>query len=133
VLSQPREGSTVQPFALVIEDNKDHALIFAEALRAADYETEMVYDGETALARLAATAPALVVLDLRIPRVPGREILRYIRAENRLAETRVILATGDHITAERLHNEAEVVLIKPIDFIQLRDLAVRMRPPESAD
>jgi CheY-like chemotaxis protein len=97
VFSQPGEGSTVQPFALVIEDNKDHALIFAEALRAADYETEMVHDGETALARLAATIPALVVLDLRIPRVPGREILRYIRAENRLAETRVILATGANV------------------------------------
>lgn len=123
----------MQPFALIIEDNKDHAIIFTEALKAAGYETETVHDGETALARLAAAAPALVVLDLRVPRVPGSEILRYIRADDRLAETRVILATGDHITAERLQNEAEVVLIKPIDFIQLRDLAVRMRPPEPAD
>jgi len=123
----------MQPLALVIEDNKDHAVIFAEALKGADFEVETTHDGETALARLADITPALVLLDLRVPKVPGIEILRHIRADDRLAETRVILATGDHITAERLHDEAEVVLIKPIDFIQLRDLAVRMRPPESAD
>ncbi len=117
----------MKEFALVVEDNEEHAFIFAEALQAAGFDTEIIQDGDTALARLDATTPTLVLLDLRVPRVPGREILRHIRADARLAGTRVILATGDHIMAQSLQNEAEVVLIKPIGFDQLRDLAIRMR------
>lgn len=117
----------MEPFALIIEDNADHAFLFADALQAAGFQTEVVADGDTALARLAATTPALVVLDLRMPLVPGIDILRHIRTDVHLTEVCVIVATGDPITAERLRGDADVVLIKPIDFDQLRDLATRFR------
>jgi DNA-binding response OmpR family regulator len=118
----------MEPFALIIEDNADHAFLFADALQAAGFVTEIVVDGDAALERLAATTPALVVLDLRMPLVPGKDVLRHIRSDAQLTEVCVILATGDHLTAERLRGEADVVLIKPIDFDQLRDLAISLRP-----
>ncbi|MBN1991914.1 MAG: response regulator transcription factor [Anaerolineae bacterium] len=116
------------PLAFIIEDDDKLATIFAEALRMAEFETEVVQDGHTALTRLANTTPAVVVLDLHLPHVSGQEILQQIRGDERLAKTRIILATADALMAEHLRQKADLVLIKPISFSQLRDLSARLRP-----
>jgi DNA-binding response OmpR family regulator len=115
------------PLALVIEDDYDLSNIFAQALRSAGFEPEIIRTGDVALARLACTEPGVVVLDLHLPRVAGMDILRQIRADPRLAETRVIVATADDRLAEILHEEADLVLVKPISFSQLRDLSARLK------
>ena len=113
--------------ALIIEDDADLATIFAEAIKTAGFEAHTVRDGKTALAQLAATAPSIVVLDLHLPNVSGMDILKYIRADARLAKTRVILTTADARMADMLQGQADLVLVKPISFGQLRDLAARLR------
>ena len=118
------------PLALIIEDDPDLANIFAKALRAAEYEIEIIRDGTAALERLSGTEPAVVVLDLHLPYVSGKTILHHIRADRRLAQTRVMLTTADSILADTLRSEADLVLLKPISYGQLRDLAVRLRPPD---
>lgn len=115
------------PFALVIEDDPDAAAIFSEALKAAEFEVETIETGDKALERLSVTTPAMIVLDLHLPHVAGPEILRHVRADPRLAETQVIIATADPSMAEPLHDQADLVLLKPISFSQLRDLAKRLR------
>jgi two-component system phosphate regulon response regulator PhoB len=117
--------------ALIIEDNRELAIIFSQALQAAGFATGIIEDGDQALARLAITAPDVVVLDLHIPRVSGVEILRRIRADARLAGTRVIVATADMRATDMLQDQADLVLIKPVSFTQLRDLAGRLAPPRS--
>ena len=114
--------------ALIIEDNSDLAVIFAQALQAAGFATGIIRDGDQALARLAIATPDVVVLDLHMPRVSGAEILRRIRADARLAGTRVIVATADAYVADVLREQADLVLIKPVSFTQLRDLAGRLVP-----
>jgi len=113
--------------ALIIEDDYDLSDIFAQALQAAGFETQIIRSGDTALARLASTTPDVVVLDLHLPHVSGVDILQEIRADARLAETRVIVATADPRAAEVLEDQATLVLLKPISFGQLRDLAGRLR------
>ena len=120
------------PSALIIEDDPKLAVIFAGALQMADFEVEVVQDGQTALARLAAVVPAVVVLDLHLPGASGVDILAHIRADERLEETKVILATADAIRAEQLRNKADLVLLKPISIHQLSTLARRFRPTETA-
>jgi two-component system phosphate regulon response regulator PhoB len=110
-------------FGLIIEDDQDLSVIFSEALQAAGFETEIIRAGDLALERLATTTPSVVVLDLHLPRVAGTDILRHIRADTRLADTRVIVATAHPHMAESLRDEADLVLLKPISFSQLRDLA----------
>ncbi len=122
-----------KPLAFVIEDEREQADIFANALQMAEFETEIIRDGSTALERLAVAVPALVVLDLHLPNVSGADILRQIRADDRLAKTRVILATADPQMAEILREECDLVLIKPVSFYQLRGLAARLRPPDSVN
>jgi DNA-binding response OmpR family regulator len=111
------------PLALIVEDDPKLAAIFAEALRLAGFEAEIAPDGYTARARLTATTPAVVVLDLHLPHVSGEDLLAQIRSDDRLAQTRVILATADPLMAESLRAKADLVLIKPISFNQLRDLS----------
>ena len=119
------------PLALIVEDDSKQATIFAQALNMAKFETEVVHDGKVALDRLAIIVPALVILDLHLPNYTGDYILKEIRADERLAKTRVILATADPLMAEPLRAKSDLVLLKPISFNQLRDLAGRLRPPDT--
>ena len=57
-------------------------------------------------------------------------MLQQIRADVRLDDTRVFLATADANMAAQLRDQAELVLLKPIGFSQLKDLAERFRPKE---
>lgn len=116
------------PLAFIIEDNFHIAEIFAEALRMAGFETEIIRDGKTALTRLAVAIPVVVILDLSLPLVSGKDILQHIRADARLIDTRVVLATAEPWLADSLRPQVDLVLIKPVDFNQLRDLATRLRP-----
>ncbi len=113
-------------FALIIEDDVGQSIVFAEALKAGGFETEIIRDGQVATQRLSAITPEIIVLDLHLPHVAGLDILRQIHADDRLAETRVIVATADAVLAKELREQADLVLVKPISFKQLRDLAVRM-------
>jgi CheY-like chemotaxis protein len=113
--------------ALVIEDDHDLAAIFSQALRVAGFEVETVSTREAALARLAACVPHVVTLDLHLQQARGADILRYIRSEPRLAEVNVVLTTADSAMAEELQDQADFVLVKPISFVQLRDLAARLK------
>ncbi len=113
--------------ALVIEDDRDLSLIFAQALRTAGFEVETVNTAADAFKWLANTDPQVVTLDLHLQQTKGDEILRYIRAEPRLAQTNIIVTTADSAMADALHDEADYVLIKPISFTQLRDLTMRLK------
>jgi DNA-binding response OmpR family regulator len=119
---------TDQLLALIIEDDIDQATIFAGALQAAGFDVEVIRDGGEGLRRLTAIVPDVVVLDLHLPRTSGADILDAIREDARLDKSRVIVATADPRMAEILDEKADLVLIKPISFVQLRDLAGRLKP-----
>jgi CheY-like chemotaxis protein len=121
-----------KPLALIIEDDPDAAAIFSAALEAADFEIEIVSTGDKALERLTVTEAMVVVLDMHLPHVAGPDILRYIRADARLKELQVIIATADPSMVDTLQEEVTLVLLKPISFSQLRDLAKRLRQHASA-
>lgn len=120
-----------KPLAYIIEDNHDTVTIFKGALEMAGYEVEAAYDGAVAQKHLTEIVPDLIVLDLHIPNVSGDIVLNQIRADKRLKETRVFLATADANMAAQLRDDAELVLLKPIGFSQLKDLAERFRPGEN--
>ena len=119
--------SPTQPLALVIEDDVQLAEIFSKALALADYQTEIIGDGAMAMVRLGQVVPQLIVLDLHIPYVPGNKLLSQIRTDPMLKKSTVIVATADSVLAESLEDQADFVLLKPISFAQLRDLAMRLK------
>lgn len=119
-----------KPLALIVEDDPRLSDIFSETVQSAGYAIEVIGDGREALKRLTEAEPALVVLDLHLPHVMGQEVLVYIRQQERLRETRVMLATADAALAASLEKQSDLVLLKPISVVQLRALASRLRPNE---
>jgi CheY-like chemotaxis protein len=77
---------------------------------------------------LQEIVPDLIILDLHVPSVSGDKLLKQIRSDERLSKTLVFLATADANMAAQLHDQTELVLLKPISPTQLRDLAERFRP-----
>jgi len=114
-----------KPFVIIVEDDPRLNEIISITLQA-DFELEAFMDGNTALERLKNVIPQIVVLDLNLPGTSGADILAHIRADERLASTRVILATADERQAETLTDEADIVLLKPVSPAQLRELALRI-------
>jgi CheY-like chemotaxis protein len=112
--------------ALIIEDDYDASTIFATALQVVGFDTEIISSGEQAIARLKMVTPDLVMLDLHLPRVVGTDILTQIRADQRLKDTLVIVASADARMADMIRSQADLVLLKPTTFSQVRDLAARL-------
>ncbi len=113
--------------AMVVEDDLDLAIIFTEAMQAAGFQVETIQNGSQAARRLTQTVPDVVVLDLHLPGMSGKSILKQIRADARLDKACVILATADARLADTFQEEADLVLVKPVSFNQLRDLAIRLK------
>jgi CheY-like chemotaxis protein len=120
------DPAVLDPLALIIEDDDKLSALYAEALRQAQFRTAIVSDGAAALAQVTALAPALIILDLHLPHVSGDEILRKIRQDENLAKLHVIVTTADAARAT-MQDRADLILIKPISVLQLRDLARRIR------
>ncbi len=116
--------------ALIIEDDEDLASIFAEALRGIGYEVELVADGRLAQERLkTGTPPFLILLDMHLPHVSGADLLtNLIKRDERFAKTMVIITTADARMGDTYGDQVDFVLIKPISFVQLRDLTSRLMP-----
>ena len=117
-----------KPLALIVEDSPVFSLMFSRTL-SDEFEVEAIKDGEDAMKRLnQAGVPDLVLLDLHLPGASGRNILNRIKSDERFAQTRIILTTSDERQAEELQNIVDIVLLKPINPVQLRELASRMKP-----
>ncbi len=114
-----------KPLALIIEDEADLSEIYSRALEGAGFETEIIRDGSTALNRLDGTSPMIVILDLHLPHVGGATILEKMRAHPGFAKASVIITTADERLADKIHNMADLVLLKPVSIGQLRELAQR--------
>ena len=117
--------------ALIIEDDVDLADIFAEALRGVGFEVEHVADGRSAQARLKeGRAPFIILLDMHLPHVSGGDLLTILKQDERFDKTLIIITTADARMGEMYRDQADFVLIKPISFVQLRDLTARLKPPQ---
>lgn len=67
-------------FVLVVEDNPDAAESLAELVNLYGHHTEIVYDGLTALTKILASSPDLVLCDIGLPGMDGYELARTLRA-----------------------------------------------------
>ena len=116
--------------ALIIEDDEDLASIFAEALRGVGFEVEHVADGRLAEERLTGgAAPFMILLDMHLPHISGGDLLtNIIKQDTRFEKTLVIITTADARMGDLYQNDVDFVLVKPISFVQLRDLTARLKP-----
>jgi CheY-like chemotaxis protein len=124
---------------LLVEDNPDDEKLSIRALKKHNVANSIVVtrDGVEALDYLFATGqyqgrnvndlPAVVLLDLKLPRIDGLEVLRRIRANDRTKPLAVVILTTSNEEQDLLTSYdlgANSYICKPVDFDHFTD-AVR--------
>jgi len=112
---------------LVVEDDTAVRRSLAETLTEAGYTVSAADSAESALSRLAASAPDVVLSDVRMPGMDGVELLRLLKA--RATDVDVILMTAydDMPTVVRAMREgAFEFLVKPLKAAVLRGVLARV-------
>ena len=105
---------------LLVDDEAAITENLAPLLRRAGFTVAVAGDGEDALARLSSVRPDLVVLDVLLPGMDGRAVLRTVRQERR--QVPIILLTQIGESGERamaLEEGADDYLNKPFDPYEL--------------
>lgn len=117
---------------LIVDDDREIANLFSVVLGLVGFTCEVVHTARDGLAFLAKKSPDIVLLDLRLGQeLSGTDILAQIRANPRLRQTRVIIVTGYPSMAESVRDQADMILIKPVEIDQLRTLVQRLSSMES--
>ncbi|HET6498655.1 MAG TPA: sigma-54 dependent transcriptional regulator [Coriobacteriia bacterium] len=116
---------------LVADDEKNMRWVLAQAFEAEDFEVVQAADGKEALAAVADTEPDLMVLDHRMPKPDGMEVLRRLRAGGSKFPIIMLTAHGDVEQAvEAMKAGATEYLTKPFDLEELKlaiEKALQMR------
>jgi PleD family two-component response regulator len=112
---------------LIIEDDRDTAGFFKTVLELVGFECEIILSAKEALSRLSVCAPDLILLDIRLGiEISGEDILYQIRSNPRFDKTRVVVITAYPRLAEPITNLADLVLVKPVEIDQLKNLMQRL-------
>jgi len=126
---------TLRPI-LLVEDNPVDVDLTRRAFRRRSLLSplQVARDGEDALARLASwergqPIPAVILLDLKLPRISGIEVLRRIRAHPRFGTLAVVVLTSSaemsDVTAAYAAG-ASSYIVKPVDFDQFAAVCERI-------
>lgn len=116
---------------LMIEDNADNADLATWILEDAGFRVTTAYTAEDGIELLQARAFDLVLMDISLPGMDGKEAISWIRAQPTLASLPVIALTAHAILNERdaiMASGADCIVTKPIDEDLLLDtLAERLQ------
>lgn len=121
---------------LLVEDNPDDETLTLRALKKGNLANEIVvaHDGVEALdyllgegayaGRDVSHQPEMVLLDLKLPKIDGHEVLKRMRADERTRRTPVVMLTTsneERDIAISYNNGANSYIRKPVDFNQFMD------------
>jgi PAS domain S-box-containing protein len=113
---------------LVVDDNRDSADSMSMLLESFGAEVEVAYDGTSALERVAAFQPKLVLLDLRMPGIDGFEVARKLRESPPTRHLKLVALSGwgQKEDIERSYASGfDLHLVKPASIDALRALIPR--------
>jgi CheY-like chemotaxis protein len=104
------------PYILVIEDEPDIASVIKETLELGGYDVVTAADGATVQID-ADHCPALILLDLMLPRSDGQEVYHHLRADSLTAHVPIILMSANAPLLRRAAQlGADGYLEKPFDI-----------------
>jgi putative two-component system response regulator len=112
----------VKPVVLVVDDGAANRELIRSYLDQIDCEVREAADGPTALASIEISAPDLVLLDVRMPKMDGYEVCRRIKATPQGRLLPVVMITGLSQTTHRimaLEAGADDFMAKPVEGAEL--------------
>jgi CheY-like chemotaxis protein len=123
---------------LLVEDNPDDEVLALRALTRNKIanQVDVAHDGVEALEYLFGTdsvepkpLPQVVLLDLKLPRIDGLEVLRRIRADDRTRFLPVVILTTSTEEQDLIDGYslgANSYIVKPVDFTQFTEAVGRL-------
>jgi hypothetical protein len=126
---------------LLVEDDPQDEMLILRALKKVNLtnEIDVVRDGQQALdylfregefaARPGSDAPAVVLLDLNLPRVGGLRVLERLRGDARTHLVPVVILTSSDEERDQLksyENGANSFVRKPLDFTEFAETVARL-------
>ena len=103
-----------RPAVLIVEDDPELRTLYRTALSLAGYAVVAVGDGIDALRQIDAQPPDIMVLDMALPRLGGRDVSVEVRSHPETSSIPIVVVTGD---ARGLNtSDFACVLQKPIDL-----------------
>lgn len=109
--------STTNRWVLVVEDDDDNREVLVEFISGAGYPVKGVSSGAAALEMLRIDLPCLVLADLYMKDMDGRQLLKLARALLETSMPPFIFTTGAH--PSKLEDISGAILPKPFDLDQL--------------
>src|SRR5947209_12743060 len=117
------------PYILIVDDDADFRIGLRTALEMKGYQVDEAANGEEALITLAERPPLLVLLDLQMPVMNGREMLQRMRATPELKDVPVVIISGFGFEWEAELMGAQGYIGKPFEPEELeRTIAALLRP-----
>ena len=110
---------------MVVDDNKDGALLLSLLLETSGYEILIEHDPYRALERIRNEMPDVCLLDIGLPDMDGNELAQHLRALPQTAGTLLIALTGYGQEEDRKATLAagfDHHLVKPVDFKKLASI-----------
>lgn len=86
--------SPERPLVLLVEDDPEGRIMYADWLVHAGFRVEQAHNGLQALERAFDLLPAVVVTDLHIPGIDGYELTRRLKADERTRDIPILAVTG---------------------------------------
>ena len=105
---------------LIVDDNLELAKMVARSLEKEGFHVLLAPDGNTAIQKASSEYPELVLLDLKLPDIPGIDVLKDIKSFNE--DTAVIIITaywGEKVAIDLMKAGAIDFLSKPFNFEDL--------------
>ncbi|MBN1485153.1 MAG: GAF domain-containing protein [Chloroflexia bacterium] len=120
ILSMQEDMGTV----LVVDDDKDILGWLQRVLTEQGFQVQTAGDGEQALQAVASSPPDLILLDLRMPKMDGPEVIKHLKLDQATQDIPIIVITASSVDKERdrvqiLGMGAETFLTKPFTAEQL--------------
>ena len=117
------------PYILIVDDDADFRIGLRTALEMKGYQVDEAANGEEALITLSERPPLLVLLDLQMPVMNGREMLQRMRATAELKDVPVVIISGFGFEWEAELMGAQGYIGKPFEPQELeRTIAHLLRP-----
>ena len=122
---------------LIVDDNLEFVKTVARSLEKEGFQVSVALDGTTAIQKVSSESPDLVLLDLKLPDIPGMEVLKGIKAIRE--GTAIVIITGyggEQIAVEFMKAGAIDFLSKPFNFEDLLNAiknALKMHDAEVDD
>ncbi len=132
----PTAFQQVSKRVLIVDDEEPVAQALQRTLHREGFETKIASDGFKAGIMMGLFSPSLITLDIQMPHVDGFEVIRFVRSQPQLKDTKILVVSGvaESELKRSVETGADAYLAKPVQpeelIKKINALVVSNQPAE---